>query len=376
MRAEAFLWFVRGVGLTVGVGVMFAVGSGFIAASRIVLLVFVSILLASGLEPMVDLVRGKIPLGRGSTILLVYAAFFSAVVVLALLVVPGAIAQFGDLGPRLQKVLDDAQAFAVTLQPTSLSTTVQALIHEAHRALSPKPPDAGSVVEAGLTVADAAISLVAMLAIVFFWLTEHARLQRYALAFLPAERRAGARDAWNSIEVRLGAWVRGQLILMAVMGIATAITYSLLGLQSAILLGLIAAIGEAIPIIGPIIGAVPALLVAATVSPQMVLIVAAVYVVIQVLEGNVLVPLVMRNTIGIPPFLVLVSILAGAAIGGIVGALLAVPFLAAVEVVLERLQDREQSVALDPASAATPAPGPDPMPPPGEGIAEPTTAGA
>ena len=97
---------------------------------------------------------------------------------------------------------------------------------------------------------------------------EHARLQRYSLAFVPAERRAGARDAWNEIETRLGLWVRGQLILMGAMGVATGVAYTPARAAGALLLGLIAALTEAIPIVGPLLGAIPAILVAATVSPS------------------------------------------------------------------------------------------------------------
>ncbi|MGI8703821.1 MAG: AI-2E family transporter [Candidatus Limnocylindrales bacterium] len=206
----------------------------------------------------------------------------------------------------------------------------------------------------GITVAEAVISVVSLLVIVFFWLTEHARLQRYVLAFVPRSRRGGARAAWNEIELRLGSWVRGQLILMSVVGVATTVTYWLLGLDSPILLGLVAGLAEAIPIVGPLLGAVPALIVAATHSPELVLVVALVYIVIQLVEANVLVPVIMRNTIGISPFLVIVSLLVGAGVGGIVGAFLAVPLVAAAEVVLERLQARHVPLAQDPASAATP----------------------
>jgi predicted PurR-regulated permease PerM len=199
----------------------------------------------------------------------------------------------------------------------------------------------------GLTVAESVASVATLVTIVFFWLVEHARLQRFALAFLPAERRAGAREAWNEIEDRLGRWVRGQLILMAAMGLATGIAYSLLGLPSALLLALVAAVTEAIPIIGPLLGAIPAVLVAATVSPELALVVAGIYVVLQIVEGNILVPLVMRNSIHISPFLVIVSILVGATAGGIVGALFAVPVAAAILVILERLQARDVPVVLD-----------------------------
>jgi predicted PurR-regulated permease PerM len=142
-------------------------------------------------------------------------------------------------------------------------------------------------------------------------------------------------------------WVRGQLILMGAMGIATGIAYSILGLPSALLLALVAAVTEAIPIVGPLLGAIPAILVAATVSPELALVVAGIYVVLQIVEGNVLVPLVMRNTIGISPFLVIVSVLVGATAGGIIGALFAVPVAAAVVVLLERLQARKVPVAQD-----------------------------
>jgi predicted PurR-regulated permease PerM len=124
----------------------------------------------------------------------------------------------------------------------------------------------------------------------------------------------------------------------------------LLGLESWLLLGLLAGLAEAIPIVGPLLGAVPALLVAATKGPELTIAVAIVYVIIQVVESNVLVPLIMRNTIGISPFLVIVSLLVGAAVGGIPGAFVAVPVVAAFEIVLERLQARDTPVPQDPAS--------------------------
>jgi len=141
---------------------------------------------------------------------------------------------------------------------------------------------------------------------------------------------------------------------MGAMGAATGTVYTLLGLPGALLLGLIAALTEAIPIVGPLLGAIPAILVAATVSPQLALVVALIYLVLQLIEGNVLVPIVMRNTIGISPLLVLFSLLIGAQVGGLIGALLAVPLAASVEIVLQHLQARETPVAQDPAAIETP----------------------
>jgi predicted PurR-regulated permease PerM len=347
MRGEFLAWMIRGAALAVGVALVLALAALGAAAGRVLLIVFVAVLLASALEPMIGWIRGHVGLGRGLTILLVYAAFFVTVVILALVVLPAAVNQFNDIVAGLPPLVERAHEWASTLQPRGLSTSINALIDEAAKLLRPIPPDPDAVLEVGVTVAEAVVSVATILTIVFFWLTEHARLQRFALAFLPAGRRAGAREAWNEVEARLGLWVRGQLILMGTIGISTGIAYTLLGLPSALLLALIAAVTEAIPIVGPLLGAIPAVLVAATVSPELALTVTAIYVVLHVIEGNVLVPLVMRNTIGISPFLVVVSILIGAAAGGILGALFAVPVAASILVVLERLQAREVPVAQD-----------------------------
>jgi predicted PurR-regulated permease PerM len=223
-------------------------------------------------------------------------------------------------------------------------------VDAAQRAAQPTPPDPEEVVEAGLTIAEIVVTAASLLALVFFWLLEHSRLRRYGLAFVPPERRSGVRASWVRIERRLGSWVRGQLILMATMATATTIAYVVLGLPAAILLGLIAGLFEAIPMVGPLLGAIPAIAVAATVSPELAIIVSIIYLALQIIEGYVLIPLVMRNTIGLSPFIVLVSLLTGAAVGGLAGAFLAVPVAATIESVIENFQVRAVPVRSEPGA--------------------------
>ena len=355
MRQDLTPWTIRGMGLAIGVAIVVAVIALAFAAGGVLVLLFVAILLASALEPMVGLIRDRLPLGRGATILIVYATFFVTVVALAFIVVPKAISQGQDIVANMPAFLDSVRSWASTLRPAILGRSVTELADSVGSVISQSTtPDPDQMVEVGAAAAEAVVSLATLLTIVYFWLVQHARLQRYLLAFIPAERRAGARDAWNEVETRLGLWVRGQLILMGTMGVATGVAYTVLGLPGALLLALIAALAEAIPIIGPLLGAIPAVLVAATLSPELAVVVAGVYVVIQLVEGSVLVPMVMRNTIGLSPLLVLLSLLVGAAVGGLVGAFLAVPIVASVEIVLARLQARESPVAQDPAAIETP----------------------
>jgi predicted PurR-regulated permease PerM len=354
-RSEAFRWFLRGFGLALGALVIVAFAAAALAAVRVILMVFIAMLIASALEPIVARFRIIRPLPRGGGILVVYVAFFGIVALLGLVIVPGAIDQAGALSKALPEEIDRLRSWVAGIQPPIVGSTLSGILDSFTKLGAAKPPEPGQLVEAGITVADAVISIVTVLALVFFWMTERPRLIRYTLSFVPAGRRGGARDAWNDVELRLGRWFRGQLVLMAIMAVLSTIAYTILGLPGALLLGVIAGIAEFIPLIGPAIGAVPALLVAAALRPEVLVLTVIAYVAIHFLEGNVLVPIVMRNAVGVSPFVVIVSLLVGSAIDGWLGALLAVPTFAAVEAVLERLQDRDVPVAQDPTASTTPS---------------------
>jgi predicted PurR-regulated permease PerM len=357
MRTETASWAARGAGLAIGVGFVLVLASMASMAREVLLLVFIAVLLGAALEPVVAILRSRMGIGRGLSILIVYAFFLAAVVVTAVFLVPAAVVQLGAALSRLPGFLDQLKATASELRPQALAEGIGSLIDAVKAPFQPgPPPDPDAILEVSFVVGQVGAALITLLALVFFWLTERSRLQRYALAFLPMERRGGVRDAWNEVESRLGLWVRGQLILMGTIGIATGIAYSVIGLPAALLLALIAAITEVIPIVGPLIGAVPALLVATTMGPETVVVTLGIYFLLHLVEGNVLVPLVMRNSVGLSPFLVLLSLLVGGTVGGILGAVVAVPIVAGITVVLERLQDRETPVPIDPAAVETPSP--------------------
>lgn len=355
MRTDFAQWTVRGAGLALGVGAIWLIGTLLAAAAQVLALTFIAVLLAAALQPLVDAVRTRLPVPRSAVILVVYALFFTLAAGFAILVVPAALAQAQAAVARFPAFLGGVEAWAETIRPSALGEAVSSLVAAARETLRMETPDAEAVVGVGLTLAEVIASVFAVLTLVFFWLVGHARFQRYGLAFVPLDRRVGVREAWNEVEDRLGRWLRGQLILMAAVGTACGVVYVLLGLPSPLLLALIAGLCEAIPIVGPIIGAVPALLFAATVSPEAALAVLAATVVIQLVEANVLVPVVMRNSIGLSPLIVTLALLVGGAAGGILGALVAVPIAAAVEVILARLQARKVPVVQEATAIAADA---------------------
>ncbi len=135
----------------------------------------------------------------------------------------------------------------------------------------------------------------------------------------------------------MGGYLRGVVINMVVIGVLAGIAVTALRLPSPVLLGIFAGVMEAIPIFGPFVGAAPAVLLGFTVSPLYPLLVAGVFLAIQQLESNTLVPVVMNRVVALPPLTVVLALLVGGALEGVPGALLAVPIGAAVQVLVIRV---------------------------------------
>jgi predicted PurR-regulated permease PerM len=176
------------------------------------------------------------------------------------------------------------------------------------------------------------------------------RIRRYLIQFMPFDRQDQVLLVTERIGVRLGAWARGEALLGAIIGGLTWVAALVLGLPYAGALALIAAIGELVPNLGPIIAAVPLILVGFLSSPQQGILALVVAVVIQQLENNLIVPRVMARAVNLHPIAVMLAILAGGELLGIPGALLAVPFVASLSVVVDEIQRERLEHRLDRAA--------------------------
>ena len=136
---------------------------------------------------------------------------------------------------------------------------------------------------------------------------------------------------------KIGAFFRGQLILCSIIGLASTIAYLLLGIPNAFLLGLLMALFESVPLVGPFLGAVPALIVTMSSAPDKVVWVIGALVLIQTLESNFLVPRVMDRSVGVNAIITMLALAAFGALFGLLGALLAVPLAAILQIVIGRV---------------------------------------
>ena len=193
------------------------------------------------------------------------------------------------------------------------------------------------------------IGIFVTFALTFYWILESERLQKTFLLFIPQPQRETLRELGAAIEGKLGQYLVGQAILCLLIGIISFVVYLLLGLPNALLLALFAGFMEAVPNIGPAIGAIPALIVAMSVSPGMVVAVLIATAIIQLLENYFLVPRVMSRSIAMRPLVILLAFLAFGSFFGVAGAIVAIPLAAVIQLVLDRF-------FLQPATAETDSP--------------------
>jgi predicted PurR-regulated permease PerM len=187
------------------------------------------------------------------------------------------------------------------------------------------------------SVVGGVFTIFSILIVAFYWMTEKAIIKRLLLGLVPLDKRDEAHAIWDEIEEKLGGWTRGQAILCLAIGLASGIAYYFLGLQFWLALAIFAGITELIPFIGPFLGGAAAFIIALTDSWQKALAVVVIVFLIQQLEGAVLVPRVMKNAVGLSPLAVVLAVIVGGALMGILGAVIAIPVAAAVQVLVSHL---------------------------------------
>jgi predicted PurR-regulated permease PerM len=305
------------------------------------LLIYASMLLAVGFSPLVRLIERQklLPIGsrrapRWLAILVIYVAILGSLTALGFLIVPPLTRQARELWSELPAMLDRGQRLLLEYGLIDHPLTVQELFQSA-------PGDTGDVVApvvgALWSVMGGIFGVFAILILTFYILIEaHPLFDRFLCLVPPAERPRIATLS-REITVRVSAWLMGQLILGITIASTAAIGLWLLGVPYFYVLALMAGIGELIPVIGPLLAALPAVAVAATQSWNVALFVVIFFVLQQQFENHVLVPKVMERQVGISAVTVIVALLLGGSLLGIVGAILAIPTAAIVIVLFDEL---------------------------------------
>lgn len=321
-------------GLLIGLYLLFQVRS-------LLFLFFGAILFASTVQPAVVQLknRGISPL---ASILVIYLVFLGIIASVVVFLLPSLLLSIQDLiqsqarlTSALEVVLGQLQGFLSSSfgvrVPMPSVNEIEKYLGELQQG---SQASLDSYILNGFQLVSEAVILFVL---AFYWLTERGHFEQVGLRMIPMRHRDRFRGIFTDIETTLGAFVRGQIILCATVGFLAFIALTILGIRSAALLAVFAAVAEAIPMIGPIIGAIPAILVALLYSPQQALLVAGAYLAIQQFEAQILIPKVMERQVGLSPLFVLLALTAGNVLGGIPGALVAIPIAAALRILARDL---------------------------------------
>lgn len=275
----------------------------------ILILLFISFLVMTAFYPLVIfLERLRIP--RMIGILFLYAVVFGVFGASLVSAVPTLIGQSARL-------MQELPGFVARILPywnidvTAISQQIA--------------PIGESLVKVTLGVFSNILAIVTVLVFTFYFLMERRHADQILTSVFGEDVAAKVLELLRSVERRLGYWVRGQLLLMVAVGVLSYIGLTLLHIDFAVPLAILAGLLELIPMIGPTISAIPAVLVALATSPLLALSVVALYIVVQQLENNLLVPLVMKKSVGFPPILTILILLVGGRLAGAAGAILSIP---------------------------------------------------
>jgi predicted PurR-regulated permease PerM len=314
--------------------------------SQVIFIFFIAIVLGTAIRPAVKWLHRR-GLPRPTGIILLYALGLSLLAAIAIAVVPLLVEQTTEFSNEIPAYYGNFRSDLIQ----SRSRILQEIAIQMPPEFKLTPPIPGSEggepgiqaeeqVTRSLPYVDifvrSALALTAVFVLGFYWTVESERSIRSVLLWLPKGRRAPIREFINEVEDKVGRFILGQGILCLIIGVMALIVYLLIGLPYALLLAILAGIMEAVPLIGPVLGAIPALLVALSSDPTKAIWVIAATLLIQGLENYLLVPRVMKQSVGVNPLVILLALAAFTSLLGLAGALLAIPIAAIVQLFVNR----------------------------------------
>ena len=283
---------------------------------------------------------------RVLAIAIVFLVIIIALAGLVLLIVPlgaGEVGQLQRQWPSLATAAQDRinslqgspiQIFGITIDVKGATETISS--HMKDYLLG----QFGNAVTIGLTALTTLLQLVLMFIVAFLLALDAAAFRRVLRRLVPNDYRTDFDQIWRKVRKMLYAYMRGQLIIAALIGVLSGIACAVLGLPDAIALGLIAGVTALIPYLGPFIGAVPAILVGLAASPIKALLIAIIYFLISNVILNFVYPKVMGDAVRLSPILVIVAFIAGFSWAGILGMFVAVPIAATLRILFDHIYPR------------------------------------
>ena len=320
--------------------ILIVLGFVFLYLIRDILLtVFIAFILAAAIDGPVDwLAKHKIRRPLGTAI--VYLLVFSLFALFLYAVVPSLSGQLAILASNLPEYLNQLGTGFEALQQKIGPGSLQKVLNQFNDQLA----WAGSnVFGAAVNIFGGLVSAGLILVISVYLVIQDKGIKDFVSSVTPPSSRAYVINLTERVQLKLGSWLRGQLLLMFIVGLLAFVGLFLLKVKFALTLALLVGLLEIVPYVGPILGAAPAVALAFLQSPILALFVIILFIVIQQLENYLFTPMVMKRVIGLNPLVIIISMIIGGHLGGIMGIVVAVPIVATASVFLGDMFLREES---------------------------------
>ncbi|MFH1551995.1 MAG: AI-2E family transporter [bacterium] len=293
----------------------------------IVLIVFVSVIIAAAINgPVSWMQRHKVPRILG--VIFIYLLLFLLVALVITLIFPPLAAQVKQLATHFPEFMEKASlSFQELWGKYKIEGNLQTFLDKLGNRLNQATSSVFSTI---IGIFGGLFSAGVVLVISFYLAVQEKGVKRFLISLTPSEHQHYLSDLIERIQGKIGGWLRGQLLLMLIVGVLTYIGLYFLGVKYALTLALVACLFELIPYIGPFIALVPASILAFIQSPFLALLVIILYIVIQQLENYVIYPQVMKKTVGLNPIVIIIVMLIGAKLAGVMGIILSVPLAASI----------------------------------------------
>ncbi len=313
----------------------------------ILAMLFIALILSSAIDPWVDWAQSK-RLPRGLAVIFIYLLGLFMVFSAIYLIIPPISKQVNDLVASFPTLIEKASA---GLDMVKSYSNEHGLVDNLKKSLSDMatnlPNAAGGVFSTLKGVVGGIFSFFIVLVITFYMAVEEKAIKKIVWSVAPAKYQMYIMGLINRMQQKIGLWLRGQLILSVIIFVLTYVGLSILGVEYALVLALIAGMTEFVPYLGPTLASIPAIFLAFSQSPMLALFVAILYYVIQLTENNIIVPKLMQKVVGLNPIVSIAVLLIGFEIGGIAGAVLSIPVTTALLVFLNDVFDENVVMAED-----------------------------
>jgi predicted PurR-regulated permease PerM len=309
----------------------------------VLVLVLISTFLAISINPLVTIVERKLRLSRGPAVVLVFLTLlilFGAFLTALLTPLYSEVRQFAENVPDYLEQLQDSRLFRDLDREYDILDKLQA---QAENLPARLPDTAGSLLGLAGAVFSAILTFVTVMFLTVFILLELPALGRSILGLLYPDSADRANRIAADVNVTIARWVAGTLIVATFAGVAMYIACTIMGVPFAIVLALLVAVFDLIPLVGATIGAIVVVAVAFTQGVTEGVVMLIFSLVYQQVENQIIQPIVMKRSVSVSPFIVLTSVLIGSSLLGVIGALLAIPFAGSIQIALREVLEARRS---------------------------------